>query len=78
MYIKRVILEGFRSYKEKTVIDFSQKQNCISNLRMFFSRVNEHVILRLVGKNGSGKSNVFKGKLRIVASQQITFASVQR
>src|SRR4051812_32451074 len=41
MYIKQLILEGFKTYKERTSIDpFHSMHNCI------------------LGKNGSGKSNI--------------------
>ncbi|MES1908182.1 MAG: hypothetical protein MHM6MM_001163 [Cercozoa sp. M6MM] len=42
MHIKKVVIEGFRSYKTRTVVEFDPRHNVI------------------VGKNGAGKSNVFK------------------
>lgn len=41
MHIKRVTLEGFKSYKTQTTLEFSSGTNVV------------------VGRNGSGKSNVF-------------------
>jgi len=51
MHIKRLILENFKSYKERTVLDFVPGHNAI------------------VGKNGSGKSNIFFA-IRFVLSQK--------
>jgi len=57
MYIKKVIIEGFRSYKERSEIKFDQKHNVI------------------VGKNGSGKSNVFKALEFILNHQYRSISS---
>ena len=46
MYLKRLEIKGFKSFAEKTVLDFLPSQN------------NRYSITAIVGPNGSGKSNV--------------------
>jgi chromosome segregation protein len=46
MYLKRLEIKGFKSFAEKTVLDFLPYQN------------NRYSITAIVGPNGSGKSNV--------------------
>ncbi|KAJ6669057.1 hypothetical protein lerEdw1_007866 [Lerista edwardsae] len=52
MYIKQVIIQGFRSYRDQTIVDpFSSKHNVIGKFGLY----------SVLGRNGSGKSNFFYG-----------------
>lgn len=46
MYLKRLEIKGFKSFAEKTVLDFLSYKN------------NRHSITAIVGPNGAGKSNI--------------------
>jgi len=42
MYIKQVIIEGFRSYREQTVIEpFSPRHNVIGKFREIYSKIKQ-------------------------------------
>ena len=62
----KVILHGFRSYRDQTVIEpFSPKNNVVGEC-VCWNRVNTTplffcIIIYTVGRNGSGKSNFFYG-----------------
>ncbi|KAF9932721.1 Structural maintenance of chromosomes protein 3 [Mortierella alpina] len=60
MFIKQIIIQGFKSYKNQTVIEpFSGQHNVIAQLYV------------IVGRNGSGKSNFFAA-IRFVLSDAYT------
>ena len=59
----KVILHGFRSYRDQTVIDpFSPKNNVVGESLANTVKISFTVFLVFpVGRNGSGKSNFFYG-----------------
>ncbi|GJW53867.1 structural maintenance of chromosomes protein 3 [Tanacetum coccineum] len=67
MYIKQVIIEGFKSYKEQVATeDFSPKVNCVGMILFHIIAYSRFLTLYLYGEyqkifgaNGSGKSNFF-------------------
>jgi chromosome segregation ATPase len=77
MYIKRVNIEGFRSYKEKTVVEFSKRHNVVGIFECFrfLKTLFKNLFLFSVGKNGSGKSNVFKGRAAVDVCLALNFFS---
>jgi hypothetical protein len=45
MYIKQVIIEGFRSYREQTVIEpFSPRHNVIGKFREIYSKIKQKIV----------------------------------
>ncbi len=70
VHIKRVLIQGFKSYKDQTEFDdFHEGLNCIGRYSRAICWNNSFVWLNndlfcsshVVGKNGSGKSNFFFG-----------------
>jgi structural maintenance of chromosome 3 (chondroitin sulfate proteoglycan 6) len=65
MYIKQVIIQGFKSYREQTVVEpFHPGHNVVGTCTYMsmFSTLLLNTLCILVGRNGSGKSNFFYGK----------------
>ena len=69
MFIEQIVISGFKSYKDQTVIlPFSKKLNIISKTNTLMYPNNPPLI---VGRNGSGKSNFFAA-IRFVLSDAYT------
>jgi len=58
MYLKKLELSGFKSFANKTVIDFSPSFVGKNNLSSGKNDKNKLGITAIVGPNGSGKSNI--------------------
>lgn len=58
MFLKKIELRGFKSFAEKTTIDFPSQHN-------------GHVITGIVGPNGSGKSNIADAIRWVLGEQSI-------
>ena len=58
MFLKKIELRGFKSFAEKTTIDFPSQQH-------------GHVITGIVGPNGSGKSNISDAIRWVLGEQSI-------
>lgn len=63
MHIKQVIISGFKSYRDETIIEpFSSRHNVIGLFSLFLNWLlflQPSFVLFAVGRNGSGKSNFF-------------------
>jgi len=58
MYIQEIIIEGFKSYAQRTVISgFDSQFNAITGMK-FLRSIRNQLILLTVGLNGTGKSNI--------------------
>jgi chromosome segregation ATPase len=70
VFIKKVLIQGFKSYKDQTEFDeFDQHVNVIGMFRAPRFNVNKYTS---VGKNGAGKSNFFFGMMSPVPSCIVT------
>ena len=59
MYLKRLEIKGFKSFADKTVLDFLPYKN------------NRHSITAIVGPNGSGKSNIADAVRWVMGEQSL-------
>ena len=59
MYLKRLEIKGFKSFADKTVLDFLPYKN------------NRHSITAIVGPNGSGKSNISDAVRWVMGEQSL-------
>jgi chromosome segregation protein len=59
MYLKRLEIKGFKSFADKTVLDFLPYKN------------NRHSITAVVGPNGSGKSNISDAVRWVMGEQSL-------
>ena len=59
MYLKRIEIKGFKSFADKTVLDFLPYKN------------NRHSITVIVGPNGSGKSNISDAVRWVMGEQSL-------
>ncbi len=62
MYLKRMEIQGFKSFAEKTVLEFPETSN---------HDIKAHSISGIVGPNGSGKSNIADAIRWILGEQSI-------